>query len=311
MKLFSVTSKGEKQLLENITSFELTSSADSACEGLKLYSNLPFSPEIHLILAYSDENELLFSGIADTITEEHSKSGTSAFLYARGLGALLADNEALPAEYHAPTARSLWYSNARPFGITYSLPEISAAGSTYTVSKGTCCFDAVNTFVSALTGSSIYVSPRGELKLHTPSCKVISLNSLNPLSVKLLTNPGDVLSDVSYKITSAGSYNRHYTSALAKDAGITRRRYYNLQSLPAWQRDITAKQTLEQSLRSYRTATAVLPGILPLHLYTRFSVEGIGTMLLTGLTYTENPKGATTRLTLAADDIGEIFNYEA
>jgi prophage tail gpP-like protein len=66
--------------------------------------------------AYNGDKKI-FNGFVDRQVASVSGEEKSVFIYARSSAAVLVDNEALPSQYHRPSARQLWFHNAREFGF--------------------------------------------------------------------------------------------------------------------------------------------------------------------------------------------------
>ncbi|MCD7723316.1 MAG: hypothetical protein LUH82_05140 [Clostridiales bacterium] len=299
---------------QKIKSYELTSDVSAVCDGLRLYFHSASAVgECAFVSAYNAGGELIFSGICDSQQATAGKDGCEYFIYARGSGAVLADNEAEPCEYNSPTAAQLWHSNARQFGFSCALPEIGTKSS-YIVSKGTSCRGAVNDFVSAVYGANIYVTPAGELRAFEESAGVKELCDYPLCSLKYLINRGDVVSRADYKISSDEGYKYHLESTMAAAAGISRRKLYNLSSLPAWQRDVAAKKKISDSLLEYHCVEAEIAGECDLQLCDRVHVKSDmlnldAQMAVCEIVRCENVNGAKTSVVLKEKTDGEIINY--
>lgn len=306
---------GNRFDVSNVISFELTSEAGAACDGLRL-SFIPEGSiaEICAVRAYSN-GEPVFNGFCDSQKFTTDKSGRRCFIYARSSAALLVDNEALPRQYAGPTARQLWLSNAREFGFACGLPEVYTEN-TYMVSKGTSCYGAINDFVFALYGTPVYATPDNVLKAYALSESVKRLDGYNVISLSHIIDRSEPISLIDYKINSSDSYSYHFKSDFADKMGIRRRRLYNLSSLPLWQREITIEKKLAQALTDYYSVQAVIAGECDLRLFDRVELcfnEG-GTyeaFFVSEKTVSKNESGEKTTLVLKKNIDGELINYVA
>ncbi|MCH5317296.1 MAG: hypothetical protein J1E05_04910 [Eubacterium sp.] len=306
---------GKRVDVSNVTSFELTSEADAACDGLRL-SFIPEESidEICIVKAYSDER-LVFNGFCDSQKLTADKSGRKCFIYARSSASLLVDNEALPRQYSCPTARQLWLSNAREFGFECGLPEVYIEN-TYAVSKGTSCYGAINDFVLALYGTPVYATPENVLKAYALSEKVKRLDGYTIISLSHIINRSEPLSLVDYKINASDAYSYHYKSEFAEKMGIRRRRLYNLSSMPLWQREMIVEKKLSGALSDYYSVQAVIVGECELSLFDRVELnsndgEEYEEFYVFEKTVSKNESGEKTTLVFKKNIDGELINYVA
>lgn len=305
--------QGKRFEISNVISFELTSEAGAACDGLRL-SFIPTTDidEIVSVMAYSD-GTLVFNGFCDDQKLVEDKSGHKCFIYARSSASLLVDNEAIPFQYTCPSARQLWLTNAKELGFACGLPEVYTENA-YTVSKGTSCYGAINDFVFAVYGAPIYVTPENVLKVFELSEKVKRLESYNVVSLSRIISRSEPISAVDYKINTADSYSYHFKSDFADARGIRRRRLYNLSSIPQWQREKAAQKKIGQSLADYYSVQAVIVGACDLRLYDRveFSFSGAPEeFFVYEKTVSKNASGEKTAVVLKKNIDGELINYVA
>lgn len=300
--------------ISNVISFELTSEAGAACDGLRL----SFIPDLDLdeivsVKAYSD-GELVFNGFCDDQKLVCDKSGRKCFIYARSTASLLVDNEAIPFQYVCPTARQLWLSNAKELGFECGLPEVYTEN-TYIVSKGTSCYGAINDFVYAACGAPIYVTPENVLRVFALSEKVKGLEGYNVVSLSKIISRSEPISTVDYKINTSDAYSYHFKSAFADARGIRRRRLYNLSSIPQWQREKAAQKKIEKSLSDYYSVQAVIAGECDLRLYDRVKLSFSGDIpeefFVYEKTVSKSGNGEKTAVVLKKNIDGELINYVA
>ena len=306
--------KGKHFDISNVISFELTSEAGAACDGLRIsFISADDVDEIVSVKAYS-EGELVFNGFCDDQKLIEDKSGRKCFVYARSSAALLVDNEAIPFQYVSPSARQLWFSNAREFGFECGLPEVYTENN-YMVSKGTSCYGAINDFVFAVYGAPIYVTPENVLKVFELSEKVKRLDRYNVVSLSRIISRSEPISAVDYKINTADSYSYHFKSDFADARGIKRRRLYNLSSIPQWQREKAAQKKIGQSLSDYYSVQAVIAGECDLQLYDRvkfsFSGGAAEEFFVYEKTVSKSASGEKTAVVLKKNIDGELINYVA
>ncbi len=300
---------------EMITSYELVSETDSACDGLRLnFCSEELPPEICILKAFSDR-EIVFNGFCDMQKITAGGGFYTCFIYARSSAALLVDNEALPSQYNCPTARQLWFTNARELGFGCDLPEIYSENS-YLVSKGTSCYGAINDFVRAVYGAPVYATPENVLDVYRESSSVKRLKNYPLLSLSCVINRSELISDIDYKINSSDNYRYHFKSEFVRARGIRRKRLYNLSALPLWQREITAAEKITNSLSEYCSVIAELSGDCDFRLCDKVSVDFdgqdySGTYFVSEMVKSMGKNGEKTTLVLKKKIDGELVNYVA
>lgn len=298
-----------------IISYEIISETAAVCDGLRL--NFVYQKnigEICIVKAYSGER-LVFNGFCDKQKTIFGKTGGSCFIYARSSAALLVDNEAVPCQYSNPSARQLWFTNAKELGFECCLPEIYSEHS-YLVPKGTSCYGAINNFVSAVCKAPVYATPENELKIYEESRDVKSLGDYNLLSLSYVINRSALISDIDYKINSSDNYSYHFKSVLAEKMGIKRRRLYNLSSVPLWQREITAETKINSALEDYYCISAELAGDCDFHLYDKVYADlnmlsGREEFYVSEIVKSKNQNGEKTAVVLKKKINGGLINYVA
>lgn len=306
---------GNTFVIENVTSYELSSEAGAACDGLRINFVSPeTASEICAVRAYSN-GAAVFNGFCDCQRITADKSGYKCFIYARSSASVLVDNEAMPRQYNSPSAKQLWYSNARDFGFECDLPEIYTENS-YLVSKGTSCYGAINDFVSAVYGTPVYVTPENVLKAYEPGEKVKRLDAYDVISLSRVISRSEPISDIDYKISSADSYSYHFKSNFARQMGIRRRRLYNLSAIPLWQRELTAEKKLTDSLADYYSVEAVIAGECDLNVYDRVEVnltgeDALEEFYVNEIVRSKSDSGEKTTVVLKKSIDGGLINYVA
>ncbi len=300
---------------QRIISYELASETDAACDGLRLsFFAEEKIGEITRVEAFEGKSKI-FTGFADKQTLSTSESGKRVFIYARSSAALLVDNEALPCQYHHPSARQLWFHNAREFGFDFGLPVLYC-DKDYYVSKGTSCFGAINDFFKMLYSRGIYVDANNVIRAFEKSQKLKTLEGSRVVSAAFTVNRSKPLSQIDYKINASDEYCYHLKSRFAEKSGIARRRLINLSALPLWQREAVAKNRLESSYSELYTLELELAGTVDFRLYDRAKVNLKGVcegreLLVYQLVKSKNDKGEKTLLRLRAETEGELINYVA
>ena len=315
MKFLLFDINGKAFEAESVISYELIAEAEAPCDGLRLsffcHDNIG---EICNIKAYR-RDKLVFNGFCDKQKITFSESGKICFIYARSSAALLVDNEAVPCQYENPSARQLWFSNAKEFGFKTDLPDIYSSNS-YLVSKGTSCYGAINDYVSAVSGMPVYATPENELKIYEKSKELKRLDDYDVFSLSYVINRSEPIGEIDYKINSADNYSYHFKSDFVQKMGIKRKRMVNLSSIPLWQREMNVEKMIKRALDEYYSVSVVLPGDCDLAIYDRMLINAEDTLqneefYIAELTFSKNKNGERTIVLLKKNIDGEMVNYVA
>lgn len=300
---------------EEIISYELISEAEAPCNGLRLsFFCKKNIGEISIVRIYRND-KLIFNGFCDKQKITFSESDRICFIYARSSASLLVDNEAIPCQYENPSARQLWFLNAKDLGFKMNLPELYSESS-YLVSKGTSCYGAINNYISAVLGAPVYVTPENVLEIYEKSKAVKRLDNYDILSLSYVIDRSKPISEVDYKINSSDNYLYHFKSDFVQKMGIKRKRMLNLSSIPLWQREMNVEKMIETSLEEYYSVSAVILGESDLEIYDRvvldfdeyFSNEEF---YVSELVFCKNENGEYTTVLLKKKINGEMVNYVA
>lgn len=312
-QLFDVN--GSSFNAEKIISYELIMEADAPCDGLRLNFFCESEiGEICIVKGYRN-GRLVFNGLCDKQKLTVSQSGKICFIYARSSAALLVDNEAVPCQYENPSARQLWFSNAKDFGFEINLPELYSQNS-YLVSKGTSCYGAINNYISAVSGAPVYATPENVLQIYKESRSVKRLDDYDVSSVSYVINRSEPISEIDYKIHSSDNYSYHFKSGFVQKMGINRKRMINLSSIPLWQRENNAEKIIKSSLKEYYSVSVVIFGECDLEIYDRIAVDSDAPFknkefYVSELSFCRNENGEQTTALLKRKTDGEIINYVA
>ena len=298
---------------ENIISYELSSEVGAACDGLRInFVSEDFPKELVSAKAFIGE-KLVFNGFCDNQKTVRDESGLRCFVFARSSAALLVDNEAPPCEYNCPSARQLWYSNARELGFECGLPELYSKNS-YIISKGTSRFGVINDFVLAAGGTPVYVTPENVMKAYEPGKDLKRLEDYRLVSLTRIINRSEVISDIDYKINASDAYSYHFKSDYAHGRGIVRKRLCNLSAIPTWQREFTAKEKIIKSLEEYICSEAVISGECEIGLFDRVQTafgDEKEEFFVSEIVRSKSKNGEKTVLLMKKKIDGEIVNYVA
>lgn len=297
--------------IDEVISYELSRDSDAACDGLRLsFATQGPINELKTIKAFNGD-ELIFNGIVDSQTDSVSSNGMDCFIYARSTASILLDNEAEPMSYYCPSTESLFIKNVRDFGFKNKLP-LHSIELNYLVGKGVSCYGAINNFVKGITGRNIVVNPNDELILPLGEGE-IDFNKLEIISEKRTVSRGKLLSQIDYKIDGDLKYSHHIKSRFLEKNGIVASKKINLTTLPVWQREGVAKNTIMTNAEDYYKIEAVVSGCVSPQLYDsavgKTNFGELDGYYVTGVCIILDNKGERTRLSLCKRIELEEINY--
>lgn len=306
--------KEEKIVPQNIISYELSRDTDAPCDGLRLTFVCDSTPdEVYRTEVY-DNDELIFSGYADTQREQIDDGGRTVFIYSRSSACILVDNEAEPRSYYQPSLLSLFEIYAKGLGFEAEFEDVSCSAD-YLISKGTSCYDAINNFSLGVIGKSIMVDVNGKLVIPDDSLS-FRIDNENIISEKKVINRGNAVSVVDYKINSDLEYNYHIKSRFMERQKINRRRKINISALPLWQQELTLKNMMNRSCESYNSIDLVLTGSHMIPLFSRIEYESgfqqpVRDYYLRSCKVIFDSNGERTKLVLNKKTDAEVISYVA
>lgn len=304
----------EKIIPQNIISYEISRDTDAPCDGLRLTFASDSTPdEVYRTEIYNDD-ELIFSGYADTQREQIDENGRTVFIYARSSACILVDNEAEPRSYCQPSLLSLCEIYAKDFGFEAEFEDVSCS-SDYLISKGTSCYDAINNFALGVTGKSIMVNVNGKIKVPDNSIS-FAIDNENVISEKKVINRGSAVSVIDYKINSDLEYNYHIKSRFMERQKINRKRKINISALPMWQQELTLRNIMNRACESYNCIELVLAGSYMIPLFSRIEYESgfqhpVNDYYLRSCKIIFDSKGERTKLVLNKKTDAEVISYVA
>lgn len=303
-----------KITVQNIISYELSRDTDAPCDGLRLtFACDGFLDEIYRVEVY-DNDELVFSGYADTQREQMDDNGGTVFIYARSSACILVDNEAEPRSYYQPSLLSLFEIYAKDFGFKSEIEDVSCSAD-YLITKGTSCYDAINNFAVGVLGKSIMVDVNNKLVIPDDELS-FAVDPECVISEKRVINRGNAISVVDYKINSDLEYNYHIKSRFMERQKINRKRKINISTLPMWQQELTLKNIMNRACESYNSIELVLDGSYMIPLFSRVEYDSsyqgvVQDYYLSSAKIIFDSKGERTRLVLRKRTDAEVISYVA
>lgn len=304
---------GEKKQVDTVISYSWSADLSAACDGLRLYflkNDVSDTAEAYRIRVF-DGSDCVFFGYVDTEKTTYDAQGCVCFIYARSSACLLVDNEAAPVTLISPTSTQLFETFAKEFGFKNGLGEIQG-DMVYMIPKGTSCFGAIQDFAADVSGAGIYVDSGNTLRLYDNSDEIEIPQDI-VISASVITERGEPVSDLNYKIESSESYRHCLTSLFLKQENISRKRYFNASSYPVGQRERVLRQKLYSLSGSYRRLELTVQGTALHPLYSRFTPQSNQPEYFRGYILEQrviegSEKGETTKLVFRKDvDLQEVM----
>lgn len=300
--------------ITNIQSYRLSRDYDAPCDSMRLNFIIENSlTELKKLKAYY-QSKLIFNGVVDTQREQMGKDGIYCFVYARSTACTLVDNQALPLTYNCPSANSLFFHNAYPFGFKSDLPELYAEYD-YQVSKGKSCYGAINDFVYGICGKNILIDVDNQIYIPDEN-QVVDLSGNEIISEKHIINRGNPISRIDYKLNSSVNYCYHIKSKFFEEKDISRSKKMNISSMPLWQQGSALNNSLKISAREYELIEITMVGFVNAPIGVKANYQGnliknTDDYYISSLTVCADDKGVYSKIVLSRNiDLQEV-NYVA
>lgn len=258
-------------------------------------------------LAITLKGNAVFRGIIDEQSIEIAENGLLLELSARSFAALLLDNEAIPAAYHAPTLLDLFHYHAKPYGFQGITRNIFSSFP-YQVTKGTSEWEAIETFCLMAQGVSLRLTPALYLDpVHKATGQeVVFSNRLStgiPFSlIRMGCKRYGIISQVLCKLNYVDGYTYSRTNQDVVNRGIQRRRLLNLSDIPPALYDYHINRAFQQSQMDSLEYQICLPQLYSLQLEQPVRIQEealgeIGGLSISALTYCMDNGGWETKIT--------------
>lgn len=240
--IFAGVCKRETFVIDNVLSVEINQELAVPADDLTLtfvYSD--GIPEFERIYAVSDNcrdidraverGEVLFSGIVDEQTLTADKDYARVTLCARGLSALLIDNECCPTEYVNPTPDLIYVRHLAPFGIKLSSINLEKLRQgRMRVEKGSSHYKVLSDFCSDFLGTVPRIDCSGICRTDCFDRKeelIFDNRGAIPFGyVRINNNRYSRISKV--YISRNGAFDMEEADTEAVEMGIVRERYLSL-----------------------------------------------------------------------------------
>ena len=225
----AIYTDGRRQSLKNCIRLELVRGLDSPADGFRAsFAADKILPDIKGIEAYI-ENTPLFEGTVDEQEYSISARGRVLSLEARGLGALVLDNEARPRTLWGANLTTMFSLLLKPYGLRLYNKMPHAALPVFTIFKGMSEWEAFADFSSRLHNIRPYL--RGDLVIvgrpDSGRRLVFSNGNKNAIKFCALTHrrsPHEIISKI-YLRDAEGYYSSSVQNSAAQRLGIQRERF--------------------------------------------------------------------------------------
>lgn len=302
--------------LPNPISMEVIMAADTPAHALSLTVPCTFTLGELTKISVQIDGETVFSGIVDEQIMQYS-NGCTVKINARSYGALLIDNEAIPANYHTPSLADIFSIHAQVYGIKDFIGNNEVCNCDFTVKKGVSEWEVIETFCKSVLKTAPTITNDGFLDVRTDkSDKHYTFsNSKNGAikfsDAKVKHQRYGVVSQVVYKLSANSGYSYTYTNEDALSRGIRRRRLLNLSSNAPEFNDYKILHTIQNSKRDSMEITLTVPEacISELFGHANFDDHLLGSftdLCIKELLFSLTSSGCYTRVTLCPKElIGE------
>ncbi len=245
-----------------------------------------------------DGDILIFRGFIDEQLEYSDKNGCRLEIRARSIEALLLDNEARPQTYFMPSMPLLMERHFSKYGFDHFIGSQSAAAGRLSITKGMSEWDVLDSFCRNFLGTCPAVTPEGVIDISgnnrsedvfiSKNCPVIS--ATKKLSRK------NLVSDLFARTYSAGGYEMHLDSSLAKLNKVKKTRFVNAVDSNGKSVE-TVRRLMKKTEDSFECYELVFHGIVRCRPGDVLTVEGFpNPMTVTGMHYVRNNRGDITRI---------------
>lgn len=171
--IFAGVCKGEISVIDNVVSAEINQElllpADDLTVTFVYGDDLPDFERIYVLSDDCEDIEyavkvgdVLFSGIVDEQILTADTNFARVTVCARGLAALLIDNECRPSEYVNPTLDVIYIKHLAPFGITLSyFNNVRVKQGRMRIEKGSSHYKVLSDFCSEFLGTVPRIDCKG------------------------------------------------------------------------------------------------------------------------------------------------------
>lgn len=262
-------------------------------------------------LALELDGTEVFRGVVDEQLVRTDGDGVMMTVRARGMAAVLLDNEAIPQAFERPSLLDMYNAHLRQYGFRGLLYNRNAVLTSYGVAKGKSEWQAFEGFCRQALG----VRPRVEdgyvtVRPRAPGRTFVLSNSgglaYSALEVKIKRY--GVISRVILK-SAAGIYDTPVENRAAQLAGIRRKRYVSPSSEWGSNPNAGADRLMRDSMARRLQVTAVLTELADIRVGDRVRVNdggwSFGELAVAGVTHRASGAGRETELILLSPEYVE------
>ncbi|MBQ8000817.1 MAG: hypothetical protein IJ298_06295 [Ruminococcus sp.] len=305
LTFMGVNTRGERLSLPSPVEAVLCRDAGTPADSLTAVFPCVIYDELCYIAVYKDGKEI-FSGIVDeqiTVSGENVKTK----LVCRSMAALLVDNEAQPCTFRDVSASLIFSRYVKPLGFASFTGEDKTLRGEFRVAKGESCWQVLEDFCSkaygvfpVVEGNRVYMQGtegNKECLVFSDKGDGIAYSNLehNLLRCKLI-------SCVRCKVTQGEDYTSYICNEDAQARGVLRERYLNADELSgksladADKLIVSARAKAEKFTLLVPQCMTDIPGAQAV--VCDSAVGEHRGLYVTGIRYSLNSTGETTRLTL-------------
>lgn len=299
--------------LPNPISMQISMAADTPADSLSLTFPCIYPLGELAEITVGIDGSTVFSGIVDEQIMQYS-GGCTVRINARSLGALLIDNEAIPANYHTPSLADIFSIHAQPYGIKDFIGDNGVCSCDFTVKKGVSEWEAIESFCKSVLNAAPSVTKDGFLDVRKDKSQkhYTFSNTKNGAvkfnSAKVKHQRYGVVSQVTYKLSSGSDYIYTYPNDSAISRGIRRRRLLNLSSSAPEFNDYRIRNVISSSERDSTEITLTVPQLCISELFGKADFEDclLGTftdLRINEILFSLTSSGCYTRVTLCPKEL--------
>lgn len=253
-----------------------------------------------------DGESCIFRGIVDEQLEALSEDGTVLEISARGLAALLLDNEAMPRSCHLPNMQLFMDRNFSRLGFREYIGNDRPKSGSMTIEKGTSEWSVLKRYCERFLGVYPRITADGIIDISGGKGETLVLSGEGEHKIISLSRSRkrcELISEYRVRTDRGGGYEMYIENEKAKSLGVNAVRYLNM--VDGGEAGLAScYESIEKSNRLYDTFKLTVSGRLSANIgdYIILSGEKPGSLRITGLIYKLSDSGEETVLSLSHEE---------